>query len=976
MNMKYLFTFFLLVLFGFSFAQNGVNQKRKCGFDEVQQWRLQNEQGYAESYQKLQDFINEFVAQHPDGYSPKAVITIPVVFHIVLSTTQHAGFLDSRCTEQINVMNVDYSGGNIHTMGPFAANLKCNTDLQFCMASISPTGGATSGIERRDYSGPSWGTGSGMKHNSTGGLDSWPTTDYLNIWVCDLGAGLCGYALSPAGAATNNEYGLVNNYIYTGVTGATAPYDLGGTGTHESGHCFDLKHIWADAGGCTPDDLCADTPPQDIETYGDPVPPLLDACSTTSPGIMYMNFMDYVNDFSYANFTPDQKTRIQACFAAGGPLEQLGHSLKCGIPLVCDFKGSPCFGAGCVPSTTINMGGQIDYTDLTTGTPTTWKWTFTGGTPATSTVKNPQNVVYSAPGLYPVTLKVTKPNFADSLTKTAYIKVIDPNAVDADFVGVPTMVIAGNNVDFTDLSAPIIPTSWQWQFPGGVPATSTVKNPQNIVYNTPGVYNVSLKASKTTSNWDTITKINYIIVVDPDSVPIADFVADFTNIPTGTSINFTNLSYGNYDSLHWYFTGGVPNNSTINNPTGIAYNTAGDYTVTLYILGHNGSDTLIKNLYIHVFDPTDLDTVRADFQASTGRLIVKGWGVSFEDLSDGNITSWNWTFAGGSPATSTTQNPQNIIYSTPGIYEVCLAVSNGIYSDTLCKDDYIVVTTEVWPDPNGFCDTVKNVAAEEHNLNFMHLTPQKWGYLPGHNQYLIKYYAEKFVNYTFTDVSGILVPVVKAYSSTTTSKVRFTVWGMDTLGLPKTPALGYKDVLISSFAPPYYYPVHFDTPIPVNGEFFVGFQLNYPNPTPNIDTFVVYMVPNRGADQLNTLYLKKGANWITPTQLFNDTMVVNTSMAIKIVGCLVGVDKIDMENQVLVYPNPTSGFLNIDLFDVVPDNFNCIMYDITGRPVKIEPFETKTSHYELDLNFVKNGIYFLQVNVNNQTITKKVSVIH
>lgn len=965
-NMKYFFTILALVLFsGLILAQNtNTNGKRKCGFDEVQQWRLQNEPGYAEAYQKLEAFTAKFIAEHPNGYSPKAVITIPVVFHIVLSPAQHATFLDARCTEQIAVMNQDYAGLNTHSIGTFNASLKCNTDLQFCMATISPTGAATNGIERRDYTGAQWGTDPGVKHNADGGLDSWPTTDYLNIWVCDLGAGLCGYALTPAGAASNPEFGLVNHYEYTGVTGASPPYDLGGTGTHESGHCFNLKHIWADAGGCTPDDLAADTPPQDVETYGNPTFPVTDICSATSPGIMYMNFMDYVDDIAYANFTPDQKTRIQACFAPGGDLEQLGYSTKCGIPLVCDFVGNPC-----VPAT-VNMGGQVDFTDLTTGSPTTWKWTFTGGTPASSTVQNPQNVVYSTPGLYPVKLKVTKPNFADSLTKIDYIEVIDPLAVAADFVGVPTLVPAGTSVDFTDLSTNT-PTSWQWSFPGGTPATSVVKNPQNIVYNTPGVYNVWLKATKTTANYDTITKLGYIIVFDPDSIPIAKFIANQTNIPVGTSINYINLTTGVYDSAHWYFPGSVQGQSTAINPTGITYNTPGDYDASLYVMGSYGNNDTLRPMYIHVYDPAvPADSVFADFQAITGRLIVQGSAVSFEDLSEGNITNWNWIFQGST--NSTAQNPQNVVYSTPGIFDVCLIVSNGTYSDTACKEDYIVVTTEPWPNPNGFCDTVTNQAANEHPLNFMHLTPNKWGYLPGHNEYLIKYYAEKYINYTFTNVSGLIVAPVKAYSSSPLNKVRFTVWDMDSLGLPKT-SLGYKDVLISSFAPPYYYPVLFDTPIPVDGKFFIGFQIWYNTP---VDTFVVYMVPNRGADHLNTLYLKKGANWITPTKLFNDTMIVNTSMAIKLIGCLVGTEEIDMESQVVVYPNPTSDKINVELFDVVLNKFNCKMFDITGRSVAIDPYETRANHYEFDLTSVKNGIYLLQISVNNQTITKKVSVVH
>ncbi len=353
--MKYIFTFLVLFLMNFIIiAQNSnVNRIERCGSDIVHKWRLQHEAGYAEAYDKLQKYVNDFVAQHPNGYSSKAVITIPVVFHVVLSPTEHASLPDSRCVENIGTLNTDFAGLNTHSMGTFAPALKANCDIQFCLASIDPNGAATTGIERVDYTGPSWAAGdNGVKQTASGGLDAWDPASYLNIWICNLESGLCGYGTFPT--SLNNFYGLVDDYEYTGTTGATPPYDLGGTASHEIGHCFNLPHIWGDASGCTPDDGVNDTPTQDVATYGNPTFPVLDACQTISPGIMFMNFMDYVDDIAYANFTPDQKTIMQALFAPGGVLEPLTHSNKCGVPLVANFVGNPLI---------VNQGGTVDYND-------------------------------------------------------------------------------------------------------------------------------------------------------------------------------------------------------------------------------------------------------------------------------------------------------------------------------------------------------------------------------------------------------------------------------------------------------------------------------------------------------------------------------------------------------------------------------------------------------------------------------------
>ncbi|OFX31465.1 MAG: hypothetical protein A2X08_17025 [Bacteroidetes bacterium GWA2_32_17] len=967
--MKYLFTFLVLFVFNYvNYAQIiPEHNTEKCGSDIVHKWRLEHESGYAESYAKLQSYVNKFVAAHPDGFSPKAVITIPVVFHIVLSPTEHAGFLDSRCTENIGTLNTDFAGLSTHSMGDFPASLKANCDIQFCLATISPTGAATTGIERVDYNGPEWTAGdNGVKQSSGGGLDAWDPTSYLNIWVCNLTGSLLGYGTYPT--VLDNFYGLVIDFTATGTTGALPPFDLGGTASHEIGHCFYLEHIWGDLGACSVDDGINDTPIQESSTSGNPTPPLLDACQTASPGIMFMNYMDYSDDIAYANFTPDQKTIIQALFASGGILEPLTNSIKCGIPLVADFIGNPS-----VPAT-VNIGGTVDFTDLTTGTPTAWEWTFTGAVTTTSSTQNPQNIQYSTLGLFPVKLKVTKPNFADSITKLAYIEVINPLDVNCDFIGAPTCIVAGDSVNFTDLSTNT-PTTWKWKFNGGTPDTAIVKNPQNILYDTPGVYSVYLHASNLTSS-DTLTKLGYITVMDPSEVPNANFMANLTNMQAGTSINFTNQSTGLYDSLQWYFSGAVPPSSTSNNPASITYNTVGDFNVTLILYSSTcNNDTLIKPLWIHVFDPADVGPVHADFHATTSRLIyVPGATVNYEDLSTGNITQWQWTFYGGTPPTSPAQSPQSIGYTIPNIYDVCLIVSNSLYSDTLCKTEYIVVSDNPWPN-NSFCDTVTNILPTEHPLTFMHLTPKYWGYFPGHNGSLTKYYAEKVTNYTFSEVSGLIIPPVKCYSASPNNKVIFTIWDVDNQGLPGS-VLGTKNVLINTFVPLIYKSVMFDTPVQVNGQFFVGYQLYYNTP---YDTFVVYMSPNRPNPIDNHLYLKKNASsvWQTPTQFFQDTMQVNVSLAISVIGCLVGinVEEINMDSQISVYPNPTSDKINIELKDFVPSSFNCNLYDLTGRKIKIETFNTNTNFYEIDVSKFNNGIYLLEINVNNQRTVKKVSII-
>jgi PKD repeat protein len=85
-----------------------------------------------------------------------------------------------------------------------------------------------------------------------------------------------------------------------------------------------------------------------------------------------------------------------------------------GLPVVCDFKAD---------TTNILPGNSVNFTDLSSGNPILWEWTFYGGTPSYSLEQNPQNIKYSSPGVYPVKLKVFNGENYDSITKTNYINV-------------------------------------------------------------------------------------------------------------------------------------------------------------------------------------------------------------------------------------------------------------------------------------------------------------------------------------------------------------------------------------------------------------------------------------------------------------------------------------------------------------------------------------------------------------------------
>lgn len=289
--------------------------------------------------------INQWVAQQQNNPTVQSTITIPVVVHVIWNTAAE-NISDNQVLSQIQVLNEDYSRTNPDASNTPSAftSVAANCDIQFCLATTDPNGNPTTGIERRQISSNvSFSTNDACKSYSTNGLNAWPVTQYLNMWVCNLGGGLLGYGEFPTGSASNT-YGLVMGYFCFGSSYTSygsfpvlmASYDRGRTSTHEIGHCFNLIHIWGDDGGaCTGSDQCSDTPNQKAENYGCPAYPLTSGtgarCSTSDPSSMFMNYMDYTDDICMNIFTLNQKTRMLAVLNTA-PYNALQTSTACAAP--------------------------------------------------------------------------------------------------------------------------------------------------------------------------------------------------------------------------------------------------------------------------------------------------------------------------------------------------------------------------------------------------------------------------------------------------------------------------------------------------------------------------------------------------------------------------------------------------------------------------------------------------------------------
>jgi PKD repeat protein len=178
--------------------------------------------------------------------------------------------------------------------------------------------------------------------------------------------------------------------------------------------------------------------------------------------------------------------------------------LTVGAPPASDFTAEP---------TTLIAGNNVSFFDITANDPETWKWTFEGGDPETSTEQNPV-VIYRHPGKYTVTLTTKNIFGANSHTKENYITVLETELPIADFYADTTCIFVGESVHFTSYSENAV--TWEWYFEGGTPETSDEENPI-VVYENAGNFDVKLTVTNDEGE-DEMLKENYICVKEKESI--------------------------------------------------------------------------------------------------------------------------------------------------------------------------------------------------------------------------------------------------------------------------------------------------------------------------------------------------------------------------------------------------------------------------------------------------------------------------
>ena len=390
------------------------------------------------------------------------IITIPVVVHVIYKNSSQ-NISDAQIFSQIDILNEDFRMNNSDASSvPSAfAGAAADCEIEFCLAVRDPNGNVTTGITRTYTTTSSFSGYTSMKYSSTGGQDAWNTSDYLNIWVCNLASGLLGFATFPGGNSSTD--GVVCDYAYFGNTGtATSPYDLGRTATHEVGHWLNLYHIWGDS--YCGNDYVSDTPKHEESNYGCPSYPHASSCSGTgSSGEMFMNYMDYTNDACMFMFSTGQKNRMRATL--NGSRSSLLSSLGCQVvypPII-------------LSSTTTNLScslandGSINLSAIGGVSPLSYIW---------SNGSTTQDISNLSSGYYNVTV-----TDAVGQTESSTFYISEPSPIIITYsVNSTSQAGFSDGSIFTTVSGGTAPYSFSWQGPNGYSAST--QDIQNLIAGT------------------------------------------------------------------------------------------------------------------------------------------------------------------------------------------------------------------------------------------------------------------------------------------------------------------------------------------------------------------------------------------------------------------------------------------------------------------------------------------------------------
>jgi serine protease len=672
--------------------------------------------------------------------------------------------------------------------------------------------------------------------------------------------------------------------------------------------------------------------------------------------------------------------------------------------------------------TTVYTGGSVDFTDLSMYNPTSWTWTFSGGSPSTYNGQNPPAITYNTPGTYNVSLTVTNTYGNDTETKSGYINVVPPsgcdtisNIVDGDPLyyrpfGSGNGYLPGHNgyqiTRWADKFTNSYPSGTYLQYVDYFFVIGETNNPSSYITATiwdatgsggsPGSIlasqNVPIQVIEDNITGTGIypTRVNF---GSPIALPAGDFFIGFS------------LTHAAGDSVC------LGTNQDLSTVTGRsntlwAYNTLGsgiweDFTTYT---------TSEMNTWVFAYATTYPITASASPASST---ICEGDYINFSSAGSTNQTSAKWYFNGSTTDTTSTLNP-TVLFDTPGTHTQYLVSYNtcGFYDIDSAS---VIVNAR----PNLTISSAQDTICHGNStqLNASGATNYSWTPTASlSNPNIANPIATPTATTTYT---------VEGDNGTCTNDVSITVY----VDNPPTADFTYPSALCDGID------IQFDGSISNDAStYFWTFQngsspnsthifpsINFPPGTHDVKlvventcaekdsityTIQVDTVPivDLGSDFnvcINvpvTLDAGTGFSsytWSGGTSSTHQLTVSSPTAGQQTYGVTVtdgnacpGTDDITityetctgiMTNEdmgISIYPNPTTNSFYVQIKDGMDENLSLIMYNQLGQVVKTQELEVNSGNniFSIAVNDLSKAMYFIEIRSKENSYIEKIQI--
>ncbi len=608
---------------------------------------------------------------------------------------------------------------------------------------------------------------------------------------------------------------------------------------------------------------------------------------------------------------------------------------------------------------------------------TSYAWSF--GDAGTSSATNP-NHTYSSAGNYTVVLTTTNSNNCSSQKS----RVVTISALPTvNFTA--SAVCEGASTQFVNNSTNGANT---WSF--GDSKSSNLLNPSHA-YSNAGSYNVSLTVK---TGQGCVNSGSQMVVVN--AMPKAAFTG--TSGCAGPTVNLTNnssISAGSITSSTWNY--GDGNTGAANSHT---YATSGNYQVTLALVSDKGCKSSTKSI-VSVFNK-----LTADF---TTNNICLGERANFANTSTGDYTSSSWKFGDGSQ--SSVSSPSHL-YISASTYSVELTIENA----GGCKE---VVNKSVTVNAKPTADFTMSTGCDNQVSSFTNMSTgadmSTWNF--GDNStstsenpsHIYVGVGSRTVSLTVSNNAGCSDKLSKSMTIYASPLAGFTAEG-NCLG--SSTSFSNTTVNAQSYAWSFgdgntstgTNPTHVYSAVGEYRLLLIASNVNCVdslernisiNEIPSSDyTFttsgreVTFSPVLLGASEYNWNFDDGStSNTVSPVHRYSDAITQTFNVCLELTaktGCksetckdvsvdLVGVESVDKNNAVAIYPNPNTGSFNIYL-NSNNTNVSIEMLDANGRLIKTIDTSNTSTNYFVNVEGISEGVYFVVVKNDTIQTTKRVVI--